>query len=275
MADLYLSEIFVYPIKSLGGISLQAAEVEDRGLRYDRRWMLVDGKGHFLTQRKHAQMALLQVSLQEDGLLVSHKQGLLEPLYIPFEEEHVRQNELQVTVWEDTVQALEVNASTSAWFSKALGMPARLVRMPQESHRLVDPDYAAHGELVSFADGYPFLIIGQASLGDLNSRLEAPVPMNRFRPNFVFRGGLPFEEDSWKSFSIGGLTFHAVKPCARCVLTTIDQQTAEKGAEPLRTLASYRLVNNKVMFGQNLLHTGTGPVQVGDRIEVHEWQQKL
>lgn len=267
MADLYLSDIYIYPIKSLGGIRLETAEVETRGLRYDRRWMLVDEKGMFLTQRQHAQMALLQVSLEQEGLVVQHKKGELQPLYIPFAE--ATKKELQVTVWDDTVPALEASADISAWFTEALGMPARLVYMPPQTRRLVDTAYAADGEVVSFADGYPFLLIGQAALDDLNSRLEQPVLMNKFRPSLVFRGGAPFEEDSWSEFTIGSQYFRAVKPCARCVVTTINQATAEKSPEPLRTLATYRQQRNKIMFGQNLLPNGTtGTLQVGDKLTV-------
>ncbi|WP_317168178.1 MOSC domain-containing protein [Pontibacter pamirensis] len=273
MTDLYLSEIYIYPIKSLGGISVSAAELEDRGLRYDRRWMLVDDKGKFLTQRQHAQMALLQVSMLENGLSVSHKQGVLEPLYIPFEVKDAAVPELQVTIWDDTVTAQEVDPAISAWFTEVLGMPARLVRMSEQARRLVETDYAQNGEVVSFADSYPFLLIGQASLDDLNSRLEQPVPMNQFRPNFVFRGGAPFEEDTWSDFKIGDVSFQAVKPCARCVVTTINQETAEKSAEPLRTLAIYRQLRHKTIFGQNLLSISpAGTVQVGDKLEVLSWK---
>lgn len=247
---------------------MQVAEVEDRGLRYDRRWMLVDAQGKFLTQRQHAQMALLQVSLQQEGLLVRHRQETITPLSIPFEASAPSQDKVEVRVWDDTVLAEEVSAEANAWFTEALGMHARLVRMPEQSLRQVDPRYATQGEIVSFADGYPFLIIGQASLDDLNSRLERPVPMDRFRPNFVFRGGVPFEEDTWVDFTIGGQPFKGVKPCARCILTTVDQETAVKSPEPLRTLATYRQQNNKVMFGQNLLHSATGTLRVGDAVEV-------
>lgn len=275
MPDLYLSEIYIYPIKSLGGISVQQAAVEPRGLQHDRRWMLVDEAGQFLTQRQHAQMALLQVSLQHDGLLVSHKQGLLDPLYIPFVPEQGHSpHELVVQVWGDAVPALEVNSNTSAWFSKALGMPARLVRMAAHAQRPPDPDFAPPGEVVSFADDFPFLLIGQSSLNDLNSRIRSEhIPMNRFRPNLVFSGGEAFAEDSWVDFKIGEHAFSAAKPCARCVVTTINQQTAAKGKEPLKTLATYRAQNGKVMFGQNLLHRGgEGLLRIGDKLEVNTWK---
>lgn len=269
MSDLYLSDIYIYPIKSLGGIRVQTAAVELRGLRHDRRWMLVDEKGQFLTQRQHAQMALLQVSLQQDGLMVQHKQGGLEPLLVPFAASEANGQELQVTVWDDTVPVQEVSPSISAWFTEALGMPSRLVYMPPQTRRLVDTAYASNGEIVSFADGYPFLLIGQASLDDLNSRLKQPVHMNQFRPSLVVRGGAPFVEDSWSEFVIGSQSFRAVKPCARCVVTTINQVTAERSPEPLRTLATYRQQCNKILFGQNLLPGSVGgTLQVGDKLQV-------
>ncbi|WP_347157211.1 MOSC domain-containing protein [Pontibacter chitinilyticus] len=272
MEELYLSDIYIYPIKSLGGIRLQEAEVEPQGLRYDRRWMLVDEQGAFLTQRQHAHMALLQVALLPDGLQVTHKQELLAPLFIPFEDNRTGPT-IEVQIWDDVVPAQEVNREDAhAWFSEALGMPARLVHMPLSSRRLVDQRYARQNEVVSFADAYPFMLIGQASLDDLNSRLQEPVPMDRFRPTFVFRGGTPFAEDTWQEFRIGTQSFCAVKPCARCVVITINQNTTEKSAEPLRTLATYRLQKNKVMFGQNLLQHGNGAVRIGDKIEVLRWR---
>jgi len=138
--------------------------------------------------------------------------------------------------------------------------------MPATTRRFVDTDYAKNDETVSFADAYPFLIIGQSSLDDLNSRLDTPILMNRFRPNFVFIGGDPFCEDNFEAFSIGQVRFKGVKLCARCVLTTVEQETAIKGAEPLKTLSTYRVKRNKVMFGQNLFAFDTGTVKVGDKI---------
>ncbi|MFT2007278.1 MOSC domain-containing protein [Pontibacter sp. 13R65] len=270
MAVFTISEINIYPIKSLGGVSLQRAQVEERGFRHDRRWMLIDADNNFLTQRQHAQMALLQVALQEQGLEISHKQGLLEPLLVPFGQ--TEGPALQVQIWDDTCTALEVSAAVSAWFTEALQMPARLVYMPSDSERKVDPNYAQENEIVGFADGYPFLLIGQASLNDLNSRLQEPVPMNRFRPNLVFTGAAPFAEDEFDSFKIGQISFRVSKPCARCIVTTIDQASAEKGAEPLKTLATYRVINKKVMFGQNLVHEGAGELQLGDELVVEKWK---
>lgn len=274
-AKFILTDIYIYPIKSLGGVRVEQAAVEPQGLQYDRRWMLVDESGTFLTQRVLAGMALFQVALQADGLHVTHRQQPTESIFIPFDSSQYNGNPVRVNIWDDMVTAVEVNSGANAWFSRLLQQNCRLVFMPPAVHRPVDPDYAHANEPVSFADAYPFLLIGQESLNELNTRLPAAVPMNRFRPNFVFAGGEPFIEDTWREFSIGTQHFAAVKPCARCVLTTVDQQTAEKGPEPLRTLATYRLRNNKVMFGQNILPRAvTGPVRVGDFIRVASYQSE-
>jgi uncharacterized protein YcbX len=265
---LTLSQIFIYPIKSLGGIALNQALVQERGLQYDRRWMLVDEQGQFLTQRTFAHMALLQVQLVTQGLEVTHRgRPELPPLQIPWEPES--QKRVRVTVWDDTCEALEVSAAAHAWFSLALGQSCRLVFMPDDSLRPVDPHYAQAGDITSFSDGFPLLLIGESSLADLNNRLDQAVPIHRFRPNLVFSGGLPFEEDSWDYFNIGTSAFRGVKPCARCVVTTIDPATALKGAEPLRTLASYRQQGHKILFGQNVLPLAAGKtLAVGDAITV-------
>lgn len=261
---LKISGIFIYPIKSLGGIALASARVTDRGLRYDRRWMLVDEKGGFLSQRSHPTMALLQVQLQAEGLFVFHRQHPDENILIPFEPENNLQ--MEVDIWEDRCSARLVSQSADQWFSRQLNMPCRLVFMPDDTRREVDHQYAKGGEITSFSDAYPLLMIGQASLDDLNARLASAVPMNRFRPNIVFTGGQPYEEDELTSFHINGIAFAGVKPCARCVMTTINQDTAEQGKDPLATLAGYRKKGNKVLFGQNLLLTMQGTIRVGDEI---------
>jgi uncharacterized protein YcbX len=260
-----LTELYVYPIKSLGGISLQEAMVTDRGLQYDRRWMLVDEQGRFLSQRERPTMALFQVFIQNDTLQVVHKHFPTQKILIPLESQITAK---QVMVWNDICQALTVSADADEFFSTHLGQKAQLVYMPENSHRKVETRYASRGEITSFSDGYPFLLIGQSSLDDLNSRLESAVPMNRFRPNLVFSGGEPFEEDHWQQFQIQNITFTCAKPCARCVVTTIDQETAIQGKEPLRTLSSYRKQNNKILFGQNILHQGSGKIALGDIITV-------
>ena len=262
---LTLSEINIYPIKSLGGISLQSSEVEDRGLKYDRRWVLVNDTNTFFTQRDFPEMALIRVVIENDGLLLQHKQKNIEHLNIPFAFDHSKKD--KVDIWDDTVVGEFYNQVIDDWFSDILGIKCHLVKMPESTKRIVDISYAKN-KTVSFADGYPFMIIGQASLDDLNSRMETPLPMNRFRTNFVFTGGQPFEEDRWKKFKIGEIMFEAVKSCARCVITTTNQETAERLHEPLLTLSKFRKVENKVMFGMNLICESTGQIKVGDKIKL-------
>ena len=266
MTDYYLQDIYIYPVKSLGGIQLQQAEVQQTGLQYDRRWMLVDQEGTFLSQRTFAQMSALRVNLVNDELLVSHKKEMLEPLAIPTYT--TTGNRVNVKIWDDVCMALEVSAVANEWFSQALGMSAQLVFMPEVVHRFVDKNYATNNEIVSFADAYPLMMIGQSSLDDLNLRLEQPILMNRFRPNLVFKGGTPFCEDEFASFKIGDVGFKAVKPCYRCVLTTINQENGIRGKEPLKTLSTYRTYRNKIMFGQNLLQENGGIIKVNDRLQI-------
>lgn len=259
-----IQDIFIYPIKSLGGIRLTEAKVEERGFQFDRRWMLVDPQGVFLTQRTHTQMTLLQVQLGETGLIVFDKRNPEDKLQIPYD--LISDQEIEVEIWDDSVIANIVDPRLDPWFSEKLGMTCCLVKMPESTHRKVSTKYAVNDESVSFADGMPYLILGQESLNDLNSRLGNPVPMDRFRPNIVFSGGQSYAEDSWKKIRIGAVEFQVVKPCARCVLTTIDQETGFQGKEPLKTLAGYRTVANKVYFAQNMVALETGTIRIGDLI---------
>lgn len=264
MKQLSLSEIWIYPVKSLGGIRLSSAKVMGKGLAFDRRWMLVDENGQFLTQRVHPRMALFKLSMNDGQLHVSHKQHSIDiPLHgLALPEAN------RVTIWNDMVTAQEVSKEHSQWFSDLMDMKCRLVYFPEENPRPVDPTYKVNDEHVGLADAYPFLIIGQSSLDDLNSRLQEPVPMNRFRPNLVFTGGEPYEEDRWRNFTIGSARFVGVKPCARCVLTTVNQDTAEKGTEPLKTLSGYRKNGSKVLFGQNLVALNHHEIKAGDPITI-------
>jgi uncharacterized protein YcbX len=262
-----LTQINIYPVKSLGGISLQSAKVEDRGLQYDRRWMLVDEQNKFITQRLHPEMALLKVEIKNDLLTIKHIQNKLSPLTIPlvpYDEEAIN-----AQIWNDYVTTLKYGSDANMWFKEAVGFNCSIVYMPDSTKRKVDPEYA-NNKLVGFADGYPFLIIGEESLNDLNKRMAEPLPMNRFRTNFVFSGGKAFDEDGWRTIKIGDIVFHAVKPCARCVITTINQTTGIKGKEPLKSLAAFRQKANKVMFGINLVAEGTGKIRLGDEIEIND-----
>ncbi len=267
-SQLKVSGLFIYPIKSLGGISLSEAEVLERGFKYDRRWMLVDAEGMFITQRTYPQLALLRISLEPEGLLVFHVNQPEENLKVPFAAVAVEKK--RIIIWDDEVEADLLSHEYGDWFSKFLGFRVDLVKMPDLGVRPVDPRYSEKDENVSFADGMPYLIIGEESLKDLNERLDEPVPMNRFRPNIVFSGGQAFEEDKWSYLDIGDVKFKGVKPCARCVLTTVNQDTGVTGKEPLKTLAGYRNFENKVLFGQNALALGPGMVRVGDEIIKHD-----
>ncbi|WP_192346534.1 MOSC domain-containing protein [Algoriphagus sp. Y33] len=264
--SLLIQDIYVYPIKSLAGIRLSEAKVEERGFELDRRWMLVDETGKFISQRKFPLMAAIKVEIGDDSLTVYHLSNPSKLIRIPFDA--AGEEISSVEVWDDKMAARLVAKEFDDWFSDVLGMGVRLVKMPSTTERKVDPRYAVNGESVSFADGMPYLLIGQKSLTDLNFRLRAPVSMNRFRPNIVFSGGEPFIEDSWGKMQIGDVNFQVVKPCARCVLITVEQETGIKGAEPLKTLATYRKVGNKILFGQNMVALSTGVIKVGDELKL-------
>lgn len=266
---MQVSELFIHPVKSLSGISVTEALVTERGFQHDRRWMLIDKQNMFITQREHAGLALLQVNIEENSLLVQHKHSG-KSIHIPFEYE--KKETVHVTVWDDTCHAETISDEIDAWFSEILGFTCRLVYMSDDVRREVDKSYAYHNEITSFADGYPFLLIGQSSLDHLNTMLEYPLTIQRFRPNIVFTGGIPHEEDIINHFRINDIDFYGVKLCARCVITTVNPETGVKGKEPLRTLATYRMTGNKILFGQNLLHKGTGVIRVGDIIQIQSKQ---
>lgn len=266
-----LSGLFIYPVKSLGGISLPAADLTPLGLQHDRRWLIVDERNRFLTQREHAEMALLAVEPAYNGFLLRHRQRPeLLPLYVPFVATPERT--LFVTIWDDMVFAWRGTPEADAWLCEALGQECKLVYMSDMARREVEPDKPElnpAGTLVSFADGYPYLLASEESLAKLNDQLAEPVPMNRFRPNLVVRGlAAADDEMQWTDFQIGEHAFRSVRGCGRCVVTTIDQHTAQKNAasEPLRTLATYRKQGNKIMFGQNVTGPANGRVQVGDEV---------
>ena len=265
-----ISEIWIYPIKSLGGISLQEAVAERRGFKYDRRWMLVDETGRFVTQREIPKMALLGTAIEPPFLSVFLKSNPSEKVNIPLDIEPAEFQKLQVQVWGDKCAARVLPDEINQWFSNHLGQNLRLVFMPDTTRRRADGRYGPPGHHVSFADGFPYLIIGQASLDELNGRLAQPLPMNRFRPNFVFTGGEAFEEDKWEVFTINNQPFQGVKPCDRCIITTTDQDTAVRAAEPLKTLATFRKFGNRILFGQNVLWLGKeeSVVHVGDVISL-------
>ncbi|WP_223650086.1 MOSC domain-containing protein [Hymenobacter psoromatis] len=276
-ASLTLTGLFIYPVKSLGGISLPAADLTARGLRHDRRWLLVDERNRFLTQREHPAMALLAMEAAHNGFLLRHRQQPeLPPLYVPFAAEPDKT--LFVSIWDDLVFAWRGTPAADEWLSKALGQLCKLVYMPDMAYREVEPDKPElnpPGTLVSFADGYPYLLVTEESLAKLNAQLTEPVPMNRFRPNLVVRGAPADTELAWTDFQINGLAFRSVRGCGRCVVTTIDQDTAARNAagEPLRTLATYRQQGRKILFGQNVTGPAAGHLRVGDAVRVVSSEQ--
>ncbi len=270
---LSISHLYVYPIKSLGGIELARARLTDRGIEHDRRWMLVNEDNRFLTQREFPKMALLRTAIHGNELTVYEKGNEVDKINLNL---YPTGNELiNVQVWVDTCEAIQMSDEVNQWFSQKLNQVCKMVYMPDVSKRGVDDGYALQDDLTGFSDGFPVLMIGEASLDDLNSKLEKQLPMNRFRPNIVFTGGKPFEEDSMKHFQINGIDFYAVKPCARCVVTTTDQETGITSKEPLKTLASYRTGNNKVYFGQNILYKQQGTITVGDELKVVQVKEAL
>ena len=268
-----LSEIWIYPVKSLSGFQVSEAIVEERGLMYDRRWLIIDKNNRFLTQREVLEMALIQVNLEvANGELrsmkFSHKTKNNDE-YILQNPTKVSSNKIEVQIWDDVAEACEIEDEVNNWLTKILNKNCRLVYMPDTTERKVDGKYAINGnEITSFSDAYPFLIAGNEALKLLNSKMESPISMNRFRPNFVFDGGEAHDEDFWQKFKIGKIEFYGVKKCARCPIPTIDQETGIIAKEPLKTLSKYRFSNNKVYFGQNLLPYTFGKVKVGNVIEV-------
>jgi MOSC domain-containing protein len=264
---LRVDGLYRYLVKSCGGTSLGTATVGPRGIVGDRQWMVVDETGEFLTQREHHRMALVRPRLRDDGLLELSAPGMPPLTVTPA----VRGDRVDVSIWSDRCGAIDEGPSAAEWLSAFLEVRCRLVRFPDDATRRVDPAYASPNDQVGFADGFSFLLASCASLDDLNRRLAAPLPMNRFRPNIVVSGGAAFAEDQWKRIRIDGITFAVVKPCARCVTTTVDQQTGEAAREPLRTLATFRNVPGRgVMFGQNLIHDQSGVLQVGAEVTVLE-----
>jgi len=261
---LRLTGLNIYPIKSARGIALGESDVDEFGLRYDRRWMVVDDTGTFLSQRNHPRMALMVPSMS-DGMLRLNA-PVMPPLATPLDPPAAVST--QVKVWDDVCSATWLGERAAQWFTEFLGTNCSLVHMPDDMVRPVNPAFAPPGARVSFADGYPFLLLSEESLADLNRRLSKPVPMDRFRPNLVVAGGGAYAEDGWNRIEIGTLAMRVVKPCPRCVVTTTDQTTAERAKEPLTTLATYRRVDGEVMFGQNVVHEGPGRLKIGDEVVV-------
>jgi uncharacterized protein YcbX len=271
---MQVDELWIYPVKSCRGIAVEQIEVTPTGLSQDRHWMIVDIQGQFLTQRTHPKMTQIGVALDAERLMLSDCRGVLDPIAVP---RFGTGDERGVQVWSTRTTALDQGDAIAAWLTTLIETPCRLVRQLPDYPRPTNPDYAPGGT-VSFADGYPLLLTTTASLAELNRRIQAadptadPVPMEQFRPNVVIDldPDRAFEEDEWRSLRINAVTLNAVKPCDRCIVTTTHQTSGDRNPhkEPLKTLATFRRVQGKLLFGENLVPQTLGYVQRGDRLEI-------
>jgi uncharacterized protein YcbX len=277
-AAIRVAGLFIYPLKSAAGIAVDEMPLDHIGPRFDRRWMVIDEGGRFISQREVPHLALIGTSINGDrpseAELVLTASGRIPLVVTPPGSAAAR---MSATVWDDAVDVVRIGDVADAWLSNVLGVSCRLVYFPDDSGRIADRAFNPLGRPIGFADGFPLLIVGEESLDDLNGRLRerghAALPMNRFRPNIVVRGAAPFAEDEWREVAVEGeasaIGLSIVKPCARCAITTVDQSTGVRGKEPLATLATFRRgANGSVLFAQNAIHDRTGLLRVGDLIRV-------
>ncbi|MBA1202085.1 MOSC domain-containing protein [Pseudomonas capeferrum] len=267
---MFLSELYRYPVKSAQAQRLQRSPVDLLGLEGDRRWMLIEeGNGRFLTQRAWPQLSQLTATCDVDGRLRLEAPGQMAlDLAVPDGDQALR----GVMVWRDSLRVPDAGEAAAAWLSRFLGKPVRLVHCPEHRARYLPSGYGANSDRAAFADGFPLLLIGQASLDELNRRMDRPMEMLRFRPNLVVVGSAPFAEDGWKRIRIGPLTFRVLKPSVRCIFTTLDPRTGQRSPdrEPLTTLKTFREKEGDVLFGQNVAVDGRGVLEVGMEVEVLE-----
>ncbi|MCJ1676848.1 MOSC domain-containing protein [Streptomyces sp. APSN-46.1] len=274
MANLYVQALHVHPVKSVAGTTPDEVAVEPWGLSGDRRWAVIDSEGAVITQRQEARLALASASPLADGRVALSGPGMAE-LVVEVPEPGPLE---PVALFGKKVETVVAASAAADWFSAYLGLPARLVHMDDPAvRRPVDPDYALPGETVSLADAYPLLLTTLASLDALNGLIrqgehpeEGPLPMNRFRPNVVVSGAEAWAEDDWRRIAIGDAEFRGVRECGRCIITTTDQTTAERGKEPLKTLARHRRIGKSLAFGRQLVPVRLGTVRVGDEVRVLE-----
>lgn len=266
MKHYHIHSLHYYPVKALGGHAVTAHQLGKRGFKDDRRWMFIDQTGRFMSQRKHRTMVNWRASIEGGKLSIVSLDGE-QQFHVPAARTAIEQ--VEVTVWDDTFMADLIAVPDLQELTEAMGIPgARLIYLGEESRRPIDPRYAKEGEEVSFADGYPYLITNTASLNDFSARVGEDLAMSRFRPNIVIATDIPWTEDNWKQLSISGQPFRIPKPCARCQVITIDQQTGEQRMELLAELAKFRKEGNKVLFGMNGIWEGDGVaiLQVGDEV---------
>lgn len=265
--DTYLAEIWIYPVKSMAGIRVKDAWVQESGLNYDRRWMLVDDAGNFITQRTLPQMSLIDVSITPSVLSLCWRKESFDPVQVVVNQATVR-NTVQVRIWNDVVVGYTVEDVVNKQLSRWLGQSVRLVEMMDNKSRMVNSSYSKQESGLSFADEFPFLLTSTSSLEDLNAKLQTPVDMRRFRPNLVVSGCVAFAEDAWNYIQIGSVKFAVCKPCERCMVINVDPDEGIRQREPLKTLASYRKRDRKILFGQDLMALDLGKVREGDKVTV-------
>lgn len=264
-----ITALNIYPVKSCRGIALTQARITETGFAHDREWLVVTPEYRFLTQRERPQLAQIETAITAGQLLLRKPGGVA--LALPLE---LTGAEVEVTIWRDKAAAFDAGDQAATWLTEHLGKPARLVRFDKRHKRASNTQWTGGAEALNqFSDAYPYLLISQGSLDELNSRLEQPLPMNRFRPNIVVDGLPPFGEDSVDEFIAGEVRLKVVKPCDRCVITTTDQITGERsGDEPLKALKAFRFDRNLrgVLFGQNMILTGGmgRELMVGQQFEV-------
>lgn len=254
-----VKELYIYPIKSLAGIPVQSAKAEEMGFENDRRWMLVDEENQFITQRKYPNLSQFYPKIKEGKIEISHHDNKHE-----FSISESLEEPIFSKVWDDESKVVEVNKATSKWFSEALGFTCKLVKISNKGDRKHKSTKLDKTLNVSLADGYPYLLIGSESLDSLNEKLEEKITIKRFRPNIVISTELAHEEDSFNTFQIGNVKFQNAKPCGRCVMINNNPMTGIMLKEPLKTLSTYRKVDNSVLFGTNVLCLNEGIIAVGD-----------
>lgn len=270
MSQLSVSELYIHPIKSAAALQVERLKLDQRGPLNDRHWMVVDQHGRFMSQRNCVELALIQASVEDNGLRLQAPNGAQPLLVRPAE----NARSLVVEVWNETVLADDCGDAAAHWLSAVLQRDCRLVSMPKSTHRQVDPDYAPLGQSVGFADGFPILLISQASLDQLKQRLDRDISMRRFRPNIVVSGCSAHAEDNWQRLRIGKLILDLPKLCARCVIPSIDPSSGEKQPEVITTLAKYRRQGRDINFGINAIHTlpassaELAEISVGDSVEI-------
>jgi len=263
-AETRVTRLTVYPVKGLAGQVLEEVEVQDRGFAWDRRWMLVGDDHRFLSQRQLPKMAAIKAAVTGEELVLSHGDSQITVPVKPPEKAF----KIEATIWNDQVEAMFL-ADAGQWLSETLHHRCDLVFMPETTRRAVNPAFAQAGDIVGFADAYPVLLVGEASVVDLNTRLSAPVPIDRFRPNIVVSSLKPFVEDEWGELEVGSTLLCGAKASDRCSVPTIDQLTGEPtGPEPIRTLSGYRRFGNGVYLGQNLTVRRKGRIALNDVVRV-------